>query len=205
MDNRNIKTIMFFGILLISISGVFAFGVSSPYWNVNPLEMYPGQEIEVSINLQNCPSQSPDCTKSDESITASLKEGSEIAQITSGTSYTLPYGSANSYLTLKVSIPSSTAIGESYNIKLLLNPELSDNEGTVQLGTEYNVEFPVIIKSQSEIEIPEEQTETPEEEGKINLTLILSILGIIILIGIIIAIIYFVMARKKSSENLNNI
>ena len=199
------KTFIILVFFLISLGSVVAFGVSSPpYSSTNPLLLYPGQIKEVSFNLQNCPSLSEeDCEVKDETVAVVLKEGSEIAEITSGTSYILPYGSSNTYMILKVSIPETIPLGTAYNIKLSLTPVPTDSGGNVQLGTQYNINIPVLIKDESEIPVepkPGEQVSVIEVEKK-ELVPLIAIISILILILVLIVaaiiIIYFVLKKNK--------
>ena len=191
---------------LVSLGNVVAFGVSSPpYSSSNPLELYPGQIKDISFNLQNCPALSEDCEVKDETAEVFLEEGSEIAEITTGTSYLLPYGTSNTYMILKVSIPETIALGTIYNIKLSLKAIPGDSGGNVQLGTQYNINIPVLIKDESQI--PKElQPGEPiivgeiEEKKPIPYLAIISILILIlILIVAIIIIVYFVLKKNKKN------
>ena len=42
-----------FVVLLFSLEGVVAWGVSAPYWNGRPLHIGQGEDIEVVLLLQN--------------------------------------------------------------------------------------------------------------------------------------------------------
>ena len=145
MVNRNIKLFFaFLLVLLVSTNFVFSLSISSPYHKNNLLLMYPGQEREISFNLQNCPSRAETCSREDEKVSVALEQGYEIAQITSGNTYTIPYGSSNKNILLRVKIPANTAIGTEYSIKFTVT-SLPPDEGSVQMGLRYNVEFPVLI------------------------------------------------------------
>jgi len=52
MDNNN-KLITIGILLLLQINLVVALGVNAPYWNENPLKMYPGETKEVVFPLVN--------------------------------------------------------------------------------------------------------------------------------------------------------
>src|SRR3989339_835888 len=51
MEMKNM--ILLFGMVLVSLSVVSAFGVSTPYWDENPLRLAPGESMDVELVLQN--------------------------------------------------------------------------------------------------------------------------------------------------------
>jgi hypothetical protein len=191
--NTAMKTILLtltvLAIFLVSTGGVFAeFAVSTPYWNNNPLEMYPGESKEVQFNLQNCPALLESCDSGDIIVTAEFEEGNEIAEVMSGLEYSVPYGTANTNLLLRVSIPESAKIGESYNIKFSLSsPPEPQEGGNVQLGIVYGVSFPVKVVEKPVVE--GEEVEGPNY-----------LLWVIIALIIILLIIIVIILRKKREE-----
>jgi hypothetical protein len=186
MDNRHIKIlVLVFGILLVSTSSVLAFGISSPHWRSNPLEMYPGETKDISFNLQNCPALLEDCDKEDVNVILSFLEGEEIAEVRGGSEYLVPYGSANTNIILRVSVPESASVGDSYNVKFSVTSAPKGEGGNVQLGVKYNVDFPV--------EVGEESFEQPQVSGEGSGNLIWWIVGIVV----VVLIIWYVVKRKK--------
>ena len=172
-------------ISLISIQSVFAFGISSPYHKDNPLEMYPGQTKDVMFNLQNCPSLGDYCEKEDVNVVVSFEEGNEIAEIISGLEYNVPYGTADTNIILKVSIPEDGNVGDSYNVKFSIGAAPSGEEGgNVQLGVRYNVDFPVNV-AESFVKSPKELS-LEDKSWKIILTIIMLVAVFILLIILVI-------------------
>lgn len=205
MENINLRiSLLVLAVLIVSASGVFA-GISSPYWggsNPNPLKMYPGETKDVYFNLQNCPSLADSCSKTDDNLVVSLLEGSEIAQITSGDKYTVPYGTADSNVVLKVTIPENAAIGTAYNVKFSVST-VSAGTGTVQLGVGYNVDFPVEVVSKvvAPAPVPSETPliEQPAAVGLSSEAIAVIIIAIIAVIVIVIWLIYW-LSKKKGQE-----
>ena len=201
MDNRSLKLIIsILGILLVS-TNVLAFGVSAPqYTDEEPLKMYPGQEKEIQINLQNCPQLNCEDT-GEVNVLATIEEGSNIAQLTTGTNYNVPYETHNVFATLKITIPQSANIGDTNKVKLRFSPPASEDAGTIQLGIEYVYEVPIVIKSQEEVNQPVAPPIKPPatEEGGISLITIIIIVAIIILVIAIIVIIYWLVKKKRES------
>jgi len=192
MDNKfRIKIMsLVFAILLVSTGCVLAFGISTPYWDDHPLEMYPGQTKEVAFNLQNCPSLREDCEEEDVDVIAVFEDGEEIAEIISGTEYNVLYGTANTNIILKVSIPEDADIGDSYNVAFYVTSPAEGDGGNIQLGVKYNIGFPVDV-----VEKPAEPGEPPSDVKGINWTL-----WIIVIIIIIIILIVIILLRKKREE-----
>jgi len=197
MDNRNLILYILacLVIFLVGTTSVFAYGISSPYTEKTPLKMYPGQTKEVAFNLQNCPSLGDYCEKEDVNVVVSFEEGNEIAEIISGLEYNVPYGTADTNIILKVSIPEDGNVGDSYNVKFSIGAAPSGEEGgNVQLGVRYNVDFPVNVVAKEEAPTePVASIEKPEAEkisiGKIAI--------IILIVVAVIAVVYFLLRKKK--------
>jgi len=185
MVNRNIKLVLVAMLLLLNIGFVLALSVNSPYYKNNPLEMYPGQEREILFNMQNCPSLLDSCDKEDIEVVVSLEEGSEIAKIVSGENYKIDYGTSDSNIRLKVNIPDNTAIGTEYLVKILVSAD-PKNSGSVQLGLKYNVEFPVVVKDASDVEVvPETVASSSQIVNMIIVVIVLSIIILVILLWVL--------------------
>jgi hypothetical protein len=202
MDNRH--TLKLFSIALaiviLSSASVLAFGISSPYWKNNALKMQPGQVKDVFFNLQNCPALLETCNNEDVNVVVTFEEGSEIAQLSSGTNYLVPYGTRDTNINLKVSIPSTANVGDSFNIKFSLTSPPEEGVGTVQLGVKYNVDFPVQVVEDSSPE-PSQPTSTKEPQStSTNYTLLISIIIIIMIVTIII--VWLFKRKNNSSRNL---
>ena len=193
-NSEVLKILIVFGILIVNTGFVFAaaeLGVGSPYYKNNPLKIYPGQEREIVFDIYNCPSRAETCDKQNIIAEVSLVEGKEIASLVSGSKYNLDFGDTGK-IRLKISIPNNAAIGDSYNVKMLLQ---SVPEGSgVQVGVGYNIEFPVLVKEASEV--PADYVpiagETQETTGMFLVIVI--ILSIVILIAIISI---YIMLKKR--------
>ena len=186
MENNNIKSLfIIFTFVLVGVQIASAIGISTPYHKSNPLEMYPGQEREVSFNLQNCPSLSETCEGGKIEVLVLIEEGGEIAEIVSGNEYKIPYGTADTNVILKMAIPVTVAVGTEYSVKFVIKPTPEDSGDTIQLGVDYTVEFPVIIKDQSEVTIVAPPKEVEQPKGDKSIIVLLGI-GIVILLIILV-------------------
>jgi hypothetical protein len=164
------KTILFASSILLAlvmISTIAAFGVSSPYWDGNPLTMARGETKTVNLNLQNMVGEK------DVNVKAELKQGSNITSLSEET-FTVKAGTSNTMVPLKITMPKDAAPGEVKKVSIEFKT-LSDAEG-IAMGTGMSVYFDVIAN----------------EEIKKDNTLI--IIGAII---VVLAIIIFVLKRKK--------
>lgn len=180
MGNSNIKTIILVLVVLFSINSVLALGVSSPYWDKNPLKMYPGQIKEVSFTLTNKPDAET------ETAFVVLEEDAGIAELISGTEYSVAPGTTNTKIVFKISMPETATIGDSYGIRFSAKSAPSGEEGTVQLTMGYDISFPVNVVAQSEVseDIVDEIEETDW------------ILWAVIII-IVLIILYFIFRKKR--------
>jgi hypothetical protein len=124
---------------------VSSWGVSTPYWRDRPLEIYPGESVNVGLVLQNCPSLADVCNEGNITVLANLTGGDEIAEIISGEIYYLPFGGRD-VVNLTVSIPEGDVGGEEYQVNVTLF-EVSSNEsgGGIQLRVGYGISFPINV------------------------------------------------------------
>lgn len=166
-------------ILLLSVLPIVNAGVSSPYWNDNPLIMAPGETKNVALILQNMVGDQ------DLVLKAELEEGSEIATlIDSNLEYLVPLGKKDIKVNLRISIPENTPIDTEYNIITSFREVKAEKAGMVHLGTRIDKAFPVIVKAPP-------QPILEEKPITITNTTLLIILIIIIVIG------YFILKKKK--------
>jgi len=171
----------------ISIAYVLAIGVSAPYWDTNPLNMYPGQTEEIIFTL----TELPDAEISN--VIVSLGRGFEIAEIISGSEYTVYPGTADTNIILRVSIPKNAAIGDKYKVSILVQPTPPKTPGNVQIATEYDVNFPVKVIEKLKEPIPE-ISEIETRKGK---SLILFIMSLFIIIVILVITVIIIKDRNR--------
>ncbi len=196
MDNRIIKlSLIVLAVLIVNTSLVLSLSVSSPYYKNKPLEMYAGQERDILFNLQNCPSLAESCDEENINAVVELEEGGGIAEIISGKNYLIKYGTANTNIKLKVSIPENAAIGEEHLIRMTITSAPQDVSGSMQLGTKYNIEFPVIVKDKSDIPA------TPVSGGSASksFAVLIFIIALLTVIILIVIIILYNISRKRGN------
>ena len=162
MDGVNmvkIKIMILLSFILIATLGlnVNAFGVSSPYWDENPLYLNPGETKNVVMVLQNM--------VGGEDVTAigELDSGKEIAVLTDQiTTYTVLSGVSNVPVNLKITVPEDAKPGQEWQVGVSFKT-IAPGGGGVSIGTAVSKGFKVIVKeepSTSFISTPEFSTQT---------------------------------------------
>ncbi|MDD5331324.1 MAG: hypothetical protein PHE43_00690 [Candidatus Nanoarchaeia archaeon] len=178
-------------VLLLSLFLVFplvyGFGVNSPYWETNPLIMYPGQEKEIQLTLQNMVGDK------DMTLSAEITEGKEFASILdAGNKYTIPFGIKDFPVNIKIKIPEGVKIGDTKELELTFTEVVSDSGQMVQMSGSVGTKIPILIKSPEEV-ISEE---TPEIQ-----TPSISLIPIIVIVLIILVILIIYFGKVKKGKN----
>ncbi len=194
MKSTNKKIILNFlviGVLaVVMVSLANAIGFSSNDRS-SPLSVYQGDQRDISINLFPA-----SATEGNRVARVTMEDNAGIASITDASlDYNLVVGQ-NTPVNMKVSIPSSAAIGTEYVIKLKVTDVTETaGGGTVGLitGSLISVHLKVVEKPAPPVQ--PSAPETPQEEG-IGAGWI--ILGVIAVIVLIIAIYYIIKSRKNS-------
>jgi len=157
------------------IGNVFAFAVSSMYWEENPLTINPGESQEAFIVLQNMAGT--------ETVNAKVNilQGSEIASLNEpGKTYEIPVGQRIE-VPFTVNVPKDSEIGGNYNIIFDVSTVTSSEQSPMSFGSGMQKLLPVLI--------------VKEEKEKVS-PLIYYISAGIILLGII-ALVIVRSNRKK--------
>ena len=168
MKTIKITSSLILGLMLISF--VSAFGVSSPYWEGNPLHMAKGETKTVNLNLQNMVGEG------DVDVKAILVQGSEITSLPKEV-YTVKQGTSDTMVPVKISIPKDVSIGETNLVRIEFKT-IQDNTKGISMGTGMAVSFDVIA--------------TQEVKEADTTTVIALVVGIMLL-----AIILWLVLKKK--------
>lgn len=161
------------------VSAVSALSFTSPYSTDSPLEGYPGESKEIVIPLQS--SSDADAKISIVSDSANiLSLGEDEYEVLQGVLVQVK---------VKIKIPSSAVIGESYNFELKAEEVgVEGQEGTVQLGASTSLA--------GSLKVIEKPVDAVESEGLSTTWIILAI----VLIVALIVVIWFVAKGKKETE-----
>ena len=167
------------------IPSAFSFGVTTPYFEDNPLKLKPGESADIRLELQNMVGEE------DVSLMANLNSGSEIAFITDeDTTYKVPFGTKDTYVNINIKIPEEDQIGTEYKIGVSFNTFGEEGSDIVQLSGAVATNIPVIVSDES-TEIPQESPEIVES---------LSIVPFLIIGLMLAAVILLVIFKNKKKK-----
>lgn len=165
------KKALFGLLLLVCMSTISAFAVSSSYWSGNPLQLNPGESRNFSIILQNIGGTS------DLTLKAKITSGLEVLKITDSSDvYVVPAGGKKA-VHLQANIPLTAEPGKSYDAKIDFSEVKQSSSGEFGFGTAIGQGFSVIVTPKT----------IPPSKGT-SLTLLIA-LGIAVLLAAIFVII----------------
>jgi len=185
---KEISLASIFLAFMLSVGMASAFGVATPYWDDNPLRMYPGESAEVTLNLQNMVG-SEDVTLSAEFT----KDGNGIATFVGGLEYLVPFGRDDVPVLISIDVPETDTVGGTRYIELAFSQVSTDNGGMVSVVGGFNTKFPVYVVAEEESTFylaPPVEEESGEEKDR----------GVWYLVGaivIIIIVILWILLRRR--------
>ncbi|MBU0894112.1 MAG: hypothetical protein KKF48_01465 [Nanoarchaeota archaeon] len=187
-SNKN----LLYGIIAITLvlflpSFVNAFAISSAYYDENPMYVYPEQNKEAFLTLQNFAGDNEIIVRAD------INSGSEVVQITDREEeYLIPLGD-KTIVNLKINIPKDAEIGTIYPVNVVFTEIAKNSAGGLGFGSSIAQKFDVIVTETGFV-----PQLAPEEKTSI-LEIILLIIGIAIAIGVI-AFFYYKKKNKKPTN-----
>ena len=142
---KNYLMVLFISaVFLFAINSVFAWGISSPYWDNNPMQLHPGEKTTAYFRLFNCPWLGEECEQRDITVYTQLVEGRQISRI-QGKYFTIPFGSPVTgeivEIPVTVKAPKNSRPGDSYYVRFYIYEK--DPSGMISVG--YNIGFPVNV------------------------------------------------------------
>ena len=182
---------VFLLIILASSSLVSGWGISSPYWEGNPLVLKGGDSRVVSLTLQNM------VEGKDIILKAELSNGAEIAELADESSeYIVPFGRNNIPLNIRVTIPEDAEAGKEYDVSVSLKQIASEEGRMLQLSGIVVTSFPVLVTGEETEVTPELPLASSSESQQVSTGpwIIFAVVGVIV----VTTIIYVVLKRKKS-------
>ncbi|MEK6899306.1 MAG: hypothetical protein AABW79_04395 [Nanoarchaeota archaeon] len=171
-----------FGVLVsfLLVSSVSAFGVTTPYWDENPLQLSSGQTHEFNFELQNF------VGSQDYIVKASLFKNEGIATlIDPQETYSVPLGTKDTKIPIRVKIPDDAIPGQKYTIGISFTTITTDQPGSFGLGSAVETYVPVQVVA-----------ETPSASS-FNVSSNLVYIGVAI---VIVLFVFFVWKRRKSNS-----
>ena len=141
------KNFFIYLILVVFLSSfAHAFGIASFYSAATPLKVYPGQNTEFEISINN--------KGGSEGITAKgeLVGGTEIAKIINPEEIYVVKADEVYPIRIKINIPSDAAIGKEYMVTVkFIEVSTPDGSGMVSMSTGAERFFPVIVRTKEEV------------------------------------------------------
>ena len=171
-------------LLIMMISLVNAFGVSTSYWDENPLKIAPGESKTVVLGLQNM------VGNEDMTLKAELTgDGEGIATLVDeNLDYFVPLGGGNS-VTIQIEVPEDANKGVTHQITVSFTQVASGEGGMVRLAGGIVSKFPVEIVGEKESEL----YEPGEEKGLSGFWMIV--------IALVAALIIFSLAKRRKIKS----
>jgi LPXTG-motif cell wall-anchored protein len=170
-------------IILICISNISAFAVSSDYWGGHSLQLNPGETKEFSLTLQNL------VGTSDLRVKAIVTSGSAILKLADPSNvYLIPAGEKKN-VNFKAIMPIDAKPGQTYNVKIDFSEMRDSSSGEFGFGTAIGQNFDVVAM------LPPEQKPTG-----VNKNLMFAIIIGVALIAIIILVLKKSKKRKPHKK-----
>ena len=166
--------LIFFSVKSLSV------GVTSEYYDGNPLQMFPGQTKIIYLELQNM------VGNEDIYLKGAITQEKDVAQITDASNvYFVPYGKKDVKVAIKITLPADAVIGERKNVMVsFISVTPGQTSGTVRIGLGIDKIIPVNVNA-------------PAKPEKSPMTSSYWIIGALI---IIVAFILYLMLKKKKSK-----
>lgn len=186
IKNKIILSLVFFIFIVLTFKSSATVGVTSFYYENNPLMVHPGETKEIMFTLQNHGGDA------DAIVRVELAAGSEIAKLTDeGLEYVVPLDSDSIPVPMRITIPNDAKPGDEWSVGASFSINYKPKgSGAVQLTSTYFKDFKVIV---------EEPTPTAQATKKISLlnSPVLSFIILIIILAILILLINFISKIKK--------
>jgi len=155
-----IKKINILCLILFSLSAVSAFGVSTPYWDENPLRLAPGESMDVELVLQNMAGNAGDAT-----LRAEMTDNAKgiATLIDSNLDYFVPFGADNIPVKVRVSVPVDVSNGGTREVVISFTQVGDEKAGMVSVSGGFTTKFPVFVVAPEESVLfqPEPEVEVP--------------------------------------------
>lgn len=172
-------------LIMILCPLISALAFSSYYQTAQPVRVAPGEERDVVIgNLQNS-------GEKDITVKITLLEDAGIATLIDD-EIIVPAGATNGAVTLRISIPEDISEGTPYSLKMNLKELSLEEDAMVAVSNSQTLSIPVLAEEQP---LPVSDA-TAEKVSSGASTIWYWIIAIIILI----AIVAWILVRRKSSE-----
>lgn len=185
--NNKMKPVLFISIIFL-IGLISAAGVATPYWEDNPLKLAPGESTTITLYLQNMAGDE------DMTIEAAIEEDPEgIATIINGPEYSVPLGSEEVPVEIKIEIPETKDIGSNYTVSVSFQQVSSGEGGMLHVAGAFTSDIPIEIVASEESAL----------YGTSSFDLVYLFWGILAIVGISVLLILSIMIKKKRNSKNN--
>lgn len=182
---KNKINLIFLEVLLFIIISlnINAAGVSSPYWDENPMYVQPGEIKEFSYTLQNM------VGNEDITLKAEIEAGSDIMEfVDEDNLYEVPFGRSDVVAKMKITVPKNAKEGDEWSVGVKFTTATQNVEGKpLAIGSAFSKGFKVIVGKK-----PEPLVQVIKEGSKESpqfLTLLIS-LGVLIILVFLVKYLY---------------
>ena len=137
------KIIAFIIGVVLLIPLVQGFGVTSAYWDTNPLNLYPGEEKIVELELQNM------AGGEDIALLAKITEGADIAAILGETDkYLVPFGRKDVIVKVLIKLSPDAVPGEKRDVAVSFAQVADKSSGEmIQMVSGVGKKIPIVVVS----------------------------------------------------------
>jgi hypothetical protein len=165
--------------VVVFTSIISATGVSTPYWNSNPLKIGPGESTIISLGLQNM------VGTEDVTLRANITKGNEIAAIVDKSQdYFVLLGSDNVTVNIQVTIPANAEVNKVYDVEVsFLQVSSTDQGGFFSVASAFIQRIPVLVVGE-----PTESVNYKPVSEKGSNSLLWIVLGLVLLLIILIVL-----------------
>ena len=187
------KNMFVLGMILFSLSLTSAFGVSTPYWDENPLRLAPGESMDVELILQNMAGAENDVTLKAEMT----DDGGGIASIIdSNLDYYVAFGSDDVVMNVRVEVPMDIAQGGVRDVVISFTQVAAEDAGMVSVSGGFTAKFPVFVVARDESVLYQPLKLEPEVEVPAKK----SYVWLWVIVAIILGVLWFAWKRHNASR-----
>jgi len=185
----NLQKIIAFIISVVLLTPlVQGFGVTSAYWDTNPLNLHPGEEKIVELGLQNM------AGGDDINLLAKITEGADIATLVSEDRYPVPFGSKDVMVKVLIKLPQDAVPGEMLTAAVSFTQVADKSNGEmIQMVSGVGKKIPILVVSDQ----AEEAQASNSYLGKAGWSTIL----IIALVMLTVILLGFLLIRKRTNSS----
>ena len=137
------KIIAFFIGVVLLIPLVQGFGVTAAFWDTNPLQLHPGEEKTVALELQNV------VGGEDITVLAKITEGADIATLVDDSNkYLVPLGRKDIMVNILIKLSPDAVPGEKRDVAVSFTTVTKESNGEmIQLVSGIGKKIPIVVVS----------------------------------------------------------